>query len=152
MSAILDPSGFIDAARFIHEPEAGSPLWAALARREPEEDAELGWRCFDYPKDGLEVQCTWDGQQYRFSTLYFDFATDRAPFKHPGPFGLARGMAVDDIIAQLGPPLKTGGDHHGPVVGYQRPWIKYFPRDRVQLMVEHQDGQIWRAHVGAAIW
>ena len=61
-------------------------------------------------------------------------------------------MTQGDVISILGEPEITGGDFDDDVLGYQHPWIKYYPKPDVQLLMEIKDGKVWRGTVGTAFY
>ena len=168
MSKILDPIGFKNAIDFVMRPVEGNPIWKILEKVQPfsiddlHDDVEDCNRdpdfYYQYEEEGFCLIC--DREEGRLHTIFFYLLGDRSddpdfksylPFLAALPRPLESHFTRDEIIEKLGPPSKTGGDFRF-VLGYQRPWIKYYPRENVQLMIEFEGKRIWRVGIGKAFY
>jgi hypothetical protein len=153
-----DQMDFSNCADFITRPVDGNPVWATLHRIEPSIDAEADVIHYCYHDHGIEVICEYIADPW-LSTIYlYPKGTkdadleDYRPFAGTLPYPLVREMSRTDIIAALGEPAKIGGGVEDDIFGYRRPWIKYYPKTAVQLMIELEDDRIWRVNVGKAFY
>ena len=157
MSKILDPNGFKNAVDFVMQPLAGNPVWSVVERIDAaDHDGTLH---FCYHDDGVELISNETGNL--LDTIYLfvlgrqmndQIGPDYRPFAASLPDPLQQDMTGFDIIMRLGRPHKVGGGHDFPGLGYQRPWMKYFPREDVQVRIEFEGERIWRVGIGKAFY
>ncbi len=167
MTKILDPSGFQNALQFVMRPVEGNPIWTFLERIAPcsleqefedfdGDPAEVTLH-FEYYSDGLTLICPQRGEVLNAIFFYVMGAEcsdtkfeNYQPFTATLPHPLEAHLTREQIVERLGVPEKVGGNFTLKVTGYQRPWIKYYPRKDVQMMIEFEGERIWRVNVGEA--
>jgi hypothetical protein len=159
MSKILDPNGFKNAVDFVMRPIEGNPIWDFLERIEPHLNDKSDAAHFLYHQDGLEL--IGNNANGLLETVYFFVKGepsvepgygDYSPYDAELPYPLRADMTGYDVIMQLGKPDKIGEARTIELLGYQRPWIKYYPRENVQLQIEFEGQQIWRVGIGKAFY
>ena len=152
---------FSDCVNFVRQPIESNPIWATLHRIPPNEDPELNQADYCYHDDGIELICNIN-PDIILDTIYLYLQgetnnrpdrEDYKPFTGILPYPLQRDMNKIHTVGALGKPEKIGGDFEHDILGYQRPWIKYYPKPKVQLMIEFDDdSMIWRIGVGKAFY
>lgn len=120
-------------------------------------EVDTAWASLRYA--GVEIEFNWETEPEEIGYLYFYVDGEEnsdseqiAPFVGTLPLNIERGASKAELIDRFGQPDLIGGDLEDPRFGYQRPWIKYYIEDGVQLMIELNDKQgIWRLSIGRAI-
>jgi hypothetical protein len=147
---------FSNCINFIQRSIDGNPIWEILRRIPPKDDSELNQVHYCYHNDGVELICEVN-PDIILNTIYLyplGFPIDASeqqiikPFTGKLPAPLRPDMTEADIISELGEPDKAGGDFEDEDLGYQPPWIKYYPKAETQLMIEFADDTIYRINVG----
>ncbi|WP_306156128.1 hypothetical protein [Roseibium sp. MMSF_3247] len=156
----INAVNFENAVDMIWEKVATSRVWQYL-------DRSVGFTCFD-PRDeiycyydrGVEIRFTEIEQEPKLVSIILYLEATQGDAEDPGfkrfegilPYRLPSGLTKQVVLDRFGEPTAIGKEQQHPVFGRMLPWIKYYPKDNVQILFEHRQDEIVQIHFSKAIY